>query len=383
MGFYGYQRSDGRVGVRNHVLVMSSVSCANAVVEAIGRQCPDVKTITHTEGCGRGPENIDITLRTLCGAASHPNVAAVLVIGLGCEFIKAQLVQQCADRSEHIEHISIQACGGTPKTIARGVEIVKRMLADVARLERREFGFEHLTIAVECGGSDSLSGLTANPTVGLVSDWLVAQGGTVLLSEITEFLGTEDVVSQRCANDDVRDRMLGLLKRQQVLVDRELGSLAHMVISPGNHDGGISTIQEKSLGCIRKGGTSPIQDVLQYAERPKVRGLNVMNTPGSDVFSMTGKIAGGAQILLFTTGRGSPAGSPLAPVIKISTNTALREHMPDDIDYDAGPVITGMALSDCAAGLIATVGEVANGRVTAAELTRTDLFAIHTTGPAL
>jgi altronate dehydratase large subunit len=204
-----------------------------------------------------------------------------------------------------------------------------------------------------------------------------------LLSEITEFLGTEDVVSQRCANDDVRDRMLGLLKRQQVLVDRELGSLAHMVISPGNHDGGISTIQEKSLGCIRKGGTSPIQDVLQYAERPKVRGLNVMNTPGSDVFSMTGKIAGGAQILLFTTGRGSPAGSPLAPVIKISTNTALREHMPDDIDYDAGPVITGMALSDCAAGLIATVGEVANGKSTAAELTRTDLFAIHTTGPAL
>ena len=380
MGFLGYRRKDGRVGVRNHIVVMSSVSCANGVVNGIGREVPEVKTVTHTEGCGRGPEDINITLRTLAGVANHPNVAGALIVGLGCEFVKAAFVASRAGNDDRIEYISIQESGGTPKTIAKGVEIVKRMLADAEKIEREEVGLEHLTMAVECGGSDSLSGLTANPTVGVVSDWLVGEGGSVILSEVTEFLGTEDVVAGRCADDGVKNKLLDLLGNHDKKVKKQLGPLANLVISPGNQDGGLSTIQEKSLGCIRKGGSSDIQDVIDYAEPPTKKGLNVMNAPGSDIFSITGMLAGGAQMVLFTTGRGSPAGSPFAPVVKISTNTKLSEWMPDDIDFDAGRVVDGMTLEACGAELSELVKEVASGKETAAELTKTDLFAIRTVG---
>jgi altronate dehydratase large subunit len=340
-----------------------------------------VKTITHTEGCGRGLRDFPTTLRTLANVARHPNVAGVLIVGLGCEALKAQLLAAKADENPSVEFIGIQETGGTPRTVARGVEIARRLLDEATRSERQEFGFEHLTLAMECGGSDSFSGLTANPTVGVVADWLVAQGGTVILSEVTEFIGTEPIVAERCASDEVRDKMLSLLAEQAALVKRELGELAHLVIAPGNAEGGLSSIQEKSLGCIKKGGSSPIRAVIDYAERPTQKGLCVMNTPGSDIFSITGMIAGGAQIVLFTTGRGSPAGSPVAPVVKISTNTQLFEWMPDDMDFDAGRITKGMGIEECGAELVELVKDVAGGRSTAPERTRTELFAIHTVAP--
>ncbi len=249
MKFLGYPRSDGRVGIRNHVVVMSSVSCANGVVSGIGRQIHEVKTVTHTEGCGRGPEDIAMALRTLAGVATHPNVAAILIVGLGCEVIKAQLIAEHAGTDKRIEHIDIQEAGGTPKAIARGAEIARRMLVEASKIEREEFGFEHLTLAMECGGSDAMSGLTANPSAGVAADWLVAQGGTVILAEVTEFLGTEDILATRCATDEVRERILGLLSRHHGKVKEQLGPFADLVISPGNQDGGLSSIQEKSLGC--------------------------------------------------------------------------------------------------------------------------------------
>lgn len=381
-GFLGYPRPDGRVGVRNHVVVMSSVSCANGVVSGIGRQVPQVKTVTHTEGCGRGPADIAISLRTLAGVANHPNVAGILIVGLGCEFITARLVADHAGNDQRVEHLDIQEVGGTPKAIARGVEIVQRMLAGASRIEREEFGFEHLTLAMKCGGSDAMSGLTANPAVGVAADWLVAQGGTVLLGEVTEFLGTEDILAGRCASNEVRDKILGVLSRHHRKVKEQLGPLADLVIAPGNQDGGLSSIQEKSLGCIRKGGTTDIQAVLEYAERPAKKGLNVMDAPGSDIFAMTGLVAAGAQMVLFTTGRGTPAGCPVGPVVKIATNTKIFERMPDDMDFDAGPVMAGMSIEQCGAELVGLVAEVANGKPTAAELTRTDLFSIHTVGEA-
>ena len=383
MGFLGYRRGDGGVGVRNHVLVMSSVSCANGVVQSIGNALPEVKTITHTEGCGRGPLDVPNSLRTLEGVARHPNVAAVLVVGLGCETLKAELVAERArggDRS--IETIGIQQLGGTPKTIERGVEIARRMLDDVARCRREEFGFEHLTLALECGGSDSMSGITANPCVGVVADWLIAQGGCAILSELTEFVGTEPILGQRCATPELREKLLGLLEAHGQRLERELGAFAHQVISPGNQEGGLSSIQEKSLGCIQKGGTTPIRQVVDYAEAPSEAGLVIMNTPGSDIFSITGKVAAGAQMVLFTTGRGTPAGSPIAPVVKIASNSRLFEWMPDDMDFDAGRVVAGMTIPEVGAELIDLVGEVANGRATKSELTRTELFAIHTVASA-
>ena len=382
MGFLGYSRADGRVGVRNHVVVMSSVSCANAVVEHIGRALPEVKTITHTEGCGRGPRDVSVTLRTLANVAAHPNVAGVLLVGLGCEVIKAELISSRAGNGKSVEWIGIQQSGGSPKAVARGVEIAGKLLEEAARDERREFGFEHLTLAMECGGSDAFSGLTANPSVGFVADWLVGKGGTVILSEVTEFLGTETIVADRCANDGVRGELLELLEHQNEAVKRDLGPRAHTVIAPGNQAGGLSSIQEKSLGCIKKGGTSKIQEVLDYAEAPSTKGLCVMDTPGSDIFSITGMIAGGAQIVLFTTGRGSPAGSPIAPVVKIASNTRLFEWMPDDMDFDAGLIIAGMGLEECGADLVDLVKRVASGEPTAPERTETELFAIHTVGPA-
>jgi altronate dehydratase large subunit len=382
MGFMGYPRPDGRVGVRNHVVVMSSVSCCNAVVEQIGRAVPEVKTVTHTEGCGRGPRDVEIALRTLVNVAAHPNVAGVLLVGLGCEVIKAQLIASQVGEGRPVEWIGIQQSGGTPKTVARGIEIAKELLEEAARGERREFDFEHLTLAMECGGSDAFSGLTANPSVGLVADWVIREGGNVILSEVTEFLGTEPIVAGRCASDDVRHKLLELLAYQAKTVKRELGPLAHTVIAPGNQSGGLSSIQEKSLGCIKKGGSSPIQEVLEYAERPSKQGLSVMNTPGSDIFSLTGMIAGGAQVALFTTGRGSPAGSPIAPVVKVASNTRLFEGMPDDMDFDTGRIVDGMSLKDCGAELVELVKAVASGKSTAPERTGTELFAIETVGPA-
>jgi altronate dehydratase large subunit len=383
MGFMGYRRRDGGVGVRNHVVVMSSVSCANAVVEGIGRELPDVKTVTHTEGCGRGPADFPVALRTLAGVARHPNVAAVLVVGLGCEAIKAALVvERAGDCSRPIEAIGIQECGGTPKTIARGVEIAERLLQDASENAREECGFEHLTLAMECGGSDSMSGLTANPCVGVVADWLVERGGSVVLSEITEFLGTEAIIAERCATPELRQKFLTLLRAHGERVKRELGPMANLVISPGNAEGGLSSIAEKSLGCIQKGGTSPIQDIVDYAEASEKQGLVIMNTPGSDIFSITGKIAAGAQLVLFTTGRGSPAGSPIAPVVKIASNTRVFESMPDDMDFNAGRVMGGLTISEVGAELVDLVVQVANGKATRPELTRTELFAIQTVGAA-
>jgi altronate dehydratase large subunit len=383
MGFLGYRRPDGSAGVRNHVVVMSSVSCANGVVEAIGRALPAVKTVTHSEGCGRGPADIPIAIRTLSGVARHPNVAAALVVGLGCEVLKAALVaEQALDSGKLIEILGIQECGGTPKAVAQGVEIARRMLAEASALEREECGFEQLTLAMECGGSDSMSGLTANPCVGAVADWLVARGGRVILSEITEFLGTEQIVAERCATPEVRDRLLSTLEAHAQHVKSELGPMAQFVIAPGNAEGGLSSIAEKSLGCIQKGGSSPIEEVVDYAETPTKPGLVVMNTPGSDIFSITGMIAGGAQMVLFTTGRGSPAGSPIAPVVKIASTTRLFEAMPDDMDFDAGRAMTGRTIAEAGAELTELMIEVANGRATKPELNRTELFAIHTVGAA-
>ena len=366
--------------MRNHVVVLSSVSCANGVVDGIGREVSGVKAVTHIEGCGRGFTDVALATRTLVGVLRHPNVYGALAVGLGCEVIKAAgLVQQAADCGKPLEFLEIQETGGTLRSIATGAGIVRPMVAAAAGQAREAADFEELMLAMECGGSDSLSGLTANPCIGKVSDWLVGQGGRVIMSEITEFIGAEAKVAAHCDSPDVRERMMALLADQRRRVKDSLGPLAHLVIAPGNAEGGLSSIEEKSMGSFAKAGSTMIRQVVEYAERPTARGLVVMNTPGSDVFSMTGKIAAGAQILLFSTGRGSPAGSPLVPVVKIASNTRLFERMPDDMDFDAGRAVAGRSLDELGAELRDLVVEVANGRPTKPELTRTELFAINST----
>lgn len=383
MGFMGYRRPDGSFGVRNHVVVLPSVSCANGVVQQIGRRVPGVKAITHPEGCGRGFGDVVNAWRTLVGVALNPNVAACLIVGLGCEVIKASgLYNDAVKSGKRIEFFDIQDVGGSIKAAEKGAAIAREMLAEAERFPREEAGFEHLTVAVECGGSDSFSGLTANPTVGIVADWVVAQGGCVLLSETTELIGTEELVSTRIQDPQVLKKFDDLMRRQRDKVNCGLGEAASSVIAPGNQEGGLTSIIEKSLGCVRKGGSTAIRDVIEYAERPQKKGLVIMDTPGSDIFSMTGKIAGGAQIVLFTTGRGSPAGSPIAPVIKIASNSDLFARMPDDMDFDAGRIQTGMTVDECGADLIDLMRRVASGKPVKPELTQTELFSIHSEGPA-
>ncbi len=383
MGFLGYRRPDGKCGVRNHVMVLSSVSCANGVVNAIGRALPEVKAVTHTEGCGRGVADVEITGRTLAGLCNHPNVAAVLIVGLGCEFMKApQMAEQARASGKPVETLVIQEEGGTKKTTARGIEIARKMLAGAAAAEREDCGWDQLVLGLECGGSDALSGVTANPLVGAAADWLVAQGGTVILSETTEMIGTEEILKKRAASPEIGEKLYGMIKQHTRFVKDALGPFASMVISPGNIEGGLTNITEKSLGCIIKGGTSPVNEVVDYGVAPSASGLVIMDTPGSDIFSLSGMAAGGAQLMLFTTGRGSPVGFPTVPVIKVASNTDLFNRMEDDMDVNAGRLLEGLTIADAAGELVALIKRVAEGEQPKAEANLQDCLSIHTVGPA-
>jgi altronate dehydratase large subunit len=383
MGFQGYKRPDGKCGVRNHVMVLSSVSCANGVVNAIGREVPEVKAVTHPEGCGRGIADVELTGRTVAGLCNNPNVASVLIVGLGCEFMKApQLAEQAQASGKRVESLVIQEQGGTKKTTVKGIEIARNMLAEAGSVEREDCGWDKLVLGLECGGSDALSGVTANPLVGVAADWLVAQGGTVILSETTEMIGTEEVLKKRAATPEVGEKLYGMIKDHTAFVKEALGPFASMVISPGNMEGGLTNITEKSLGCIIKGGTTPVVEVVDYGVEPMAGGLVLMDTPGSDVFSLTGMAAGGAQILLFTTGRGSPVGFPIAPVVKIASNTELFNRMEDDMDVNAGRLLEGVSIGDAGNELVTLIKRVAEGEQPKAEINLQDCLSIHTVGPA-
>jgi len=383
MGFLGYKRPDKSSGIRNYVLVMSSVSCANGVVNAIGRELPEVKTMVHTEGCGRGLADIAITTRTLAGLGKNPNVMAVLVIGLGCEFIKAPgLIDQIKASGKPAQYLVIQDEGGTTRTTKKGVEICRKFLADAAKIKPEEFGWDKLMLGLECGGSDALSGVTANPVIGVAADWLVDQGGTVILAETTEMIGTEKILSRRGQDPAMAEKITTLIQKQEKLTKDILGPLAGLVISPGNIEGGLSTIQEKALGCIIKAGNSKINEIVDYSAPPAKKGLVIMDTPGSDIFQLTGMAAAGAQVTVFSTGRGTPAGFPIMPVIKISSNTELFQKMEDDMDLDAGRVVSGTSINEVGGELVEFLKQVASGKQTKAEINKQEMFAIHTVGPA-
>jgi altronate dehydratase large subunit len=379
MKLMGYRRKDGGVGFRNHVVVISSVSCANAVVDAIGRVLPDIKTITHAEGCGRGPVDMTLTYRTMLGLCTHPNVAAVLVVGLGCEFIPAPgLAQNIAEQKKRVEHIVMQEVGGSAQAIQKGIEIAGELLKYAGSLKREECGWDEFILGLECGGSDALSGITANPLAGSVSDRVVGQGGTAMISETTEMIGTAHILARRSATLAIAEQIEDLIARQNKKVHDTLGDMAHMVISPGNVEGGLSNIVEKSLGCIVKGGTTPLNEVLEYACRPTKKGFVIMDSPGSDIFSITGMSAGGTHAIIFTTGRGSCTGFPTVPVIKIASNTSLYERMTGDMDYNAARVLEEISMEEATDEVFRLLGEVLCGEPTRAEINRQDILSIMT-----
>jgi altronate dehydratase large subunit len=371
--FNGYERPTGRVGIRNHIMIISNCSCANGIVNNIAAQVPDAVPMLHTYGCSI-PGEYDRWRRVLTGVCTNPNIYGVILVGVGCETDDAK------EMGARIHEISkmpvfaqiVQDDGGGDEVVRKCVEKARELLGQAAECKRVPVPVSKLVLGTECGGSDALSGITANPTIGYVSDWLVANGGTSLLSEAAEMIGTEDILSARAINPDVGAKIRAMIEREELEVRKYLGPDASRIIARGNMKGGLTTIQEKALGCIRKGGTSTIMDVLDYAEPIGERkGLVIMHGPGYDPVSLTGLFATGAQVFLFSTGRGNPLGYPVAPCIKICSNSSTYYRVGGkngDMDINAGAVISeGMTLEELGEYSIEYLLKVCNGQLSVPE----------------
>ncbi|WP_375535485.1 UxaA family hydrolase [Alteribacillus sp. HJP-4] len=382
--FLGYRRPDGKVGVRNHVLILPTITCATQAAKQINELVDGTVTFIHQHGCAQVGVDYEQTFRTYAGLGMNPNVYGVVVLGLGCETHQAWTVaDEIAKKSgKPVETVSIQENGGTLQTIAEGAKVASQMVQDASMVHREPCDINELIVGTECGGSDACSGLSANPAVGAVSDKLVERGATAILAETTELIGAEHLLAERAADDQVAKRVYEVIEAMenrsiQMGVDIRTGNP-----SPGNVRGGLSTLEEKSLGAANKAGTSPLQELIDYAEPPTKKGLVWMDTPGHDIEQLTGMVAGGAQVVLFTTGRGTPTGSPIAPVIKISTNTTMYESMGDNMDINAGTVIEGKESVDEVGGrLLEEIMQVSSGKKTKAEILKQHDFGIWRIGP--
>ena len=375
MKFMGYRRPDGRVGVRNCLAVIPSVFCANKTVEKIAAQIQGAVPLRHPVGCAQVGLDLELTARTLKAMACHPNVGAVLVVGLGCErFPARELYEAAVGNGKPAEVLVIQEEGGTSNTIERGVALGRKLMESVNAQRREPCDVSELIIATKCGGTDATSGLAANPVVGNMVDRIVAEGGSGILSELNELLGTERMLMKRAVSPEVaekvRDSIYEIEDLLQSSLDPSLGGKRNELISPGNFAGGVSSVVEKALGGVHKSGTSPIVDVLQYATAPEPgkRGLFLMDYESHDGEVVTGMIGCGAQIVAFTTGRGNPTGHPLAPVIKVTGNYKTYAGMKENFDFDASPVISeGHPVEELGAELFDMVLRVANYELTSAE----------------
>lgn len=369
MKFMGYVRPDGKVGVRNHLLVIPCSVCASEVAARIATHVTGAVSIANQHGCCQVGADLEQVTKTLIGLGKNPNVGAVLVVSLGCEGVPGERVtSEIASTGKKVRHIEIQECGGTLKAEMEGVKIAREMAQELAQMKRQEADISSLILSIECGGSDTTSGLASNPAAGYVSDKIVDLGGTSMFSETTELIGAEHIFARRAVSKEVGKKLIDIVrqceeKAKSMGVDMRGGQP-----TPGNIEGGISTIEEKSLGCIYKGGTKPLQGVLDYAEEPKGKGLYFMDTPGQDIESITGMTAGGSQIVIFTTGRGTPTGSPIAPVIKVTGNTSTFNKMQDNIDINAGTIVDGdETIREVGERLFEELLAVANGKLTKAE----------------
>jgi altronate hydrolase len=357
--FQGIVRADGRVATRNYIGVLSSVNCSATAARAIAdhfsrRSNPQalapfpnvdgVVALTHGTGCGMDSEGEGLrTLeRTLAGYATHANFAAVIVVGLGCESNQLQTWLAHSGLQEHgqLRTFNIQDTGGTAKTVAKGIALIEQMLPHANAVERVPCSAEHLVVGLQCGGSDGYSGISANPALGHAVDLLVAHGGTAILSETPEIYGAEHLLTRRAVRPEVGQKLLERIRWWEHYTRANNGEMNNNP-SPGNKAGGLTTILEKSLGAVAKGGTSNLQAVYEYAEPVHARGFVFMDTPGYDPVSATGQVAGGANLICFTTGRGSAYGCAPAPSLKLSTNTALWQRQQDDIDINCGEVVDG------------------------------------------
>jgi altronate hydrolase len=400
----GYDRGDSRFGTRNYIALISTVNCSASTSKYISEKfratdllkkfpgVDGVVAITHKAGCAMqydGPDHQQLD-RTLAGFARHPNVAAYVLVGLGCEtgavshLVEGQgLIQLNGSKNKPLV-LTIQECGGIGKTVDAGVRAVAELLPRVADLKRTKLGADRIILGTNCGGSDGNSGVTANPALGVASDMLVAQGGTTILGETPEIYGAEHLLTRRAVSRAVGEKLIERIKWWEWYAGI-FGAEINNNPSPGNKEGGLTTIYEKSLGAIAKGGSTALVDVVGYAELVKAKGFVVMDTPGYDPVSMTGIVAGGANVLVFTTGRGSVFGCKPAPSIKVATNTPLYEHMTDDMDVNAGVVLEGTPVEEVGRRIFEEILEVAGGKKTKSELSGVgeEEFAPWSIGPTL
>ncbi len=400
----GYDRGDGRYGTRNYIAIISTVNCSASTSKYISerfkaqdvlRQYPNVDgvvAITHKAGCAMpydGPDHRQLD-RTLAGFARHANVVAYILVGLGCEtgqavhLIENQgLVQLNGSRKKPLV-LSIQQCGGIGKTVDAGVRAIGQLLPEANAARRTELPASRLILGTNCGGSDGNSGVTANPALGVASDLLVAQGGTSILGETTEIYGAEHLLTRRAISREVGEKLVERIKWWEWYAG-VFGAEINNNPSVGNKEGGLTTIYEKSLGAVAKGGSTALVDVVGYAEPVRAKGFVVMDTPSYDPVSMTGIVAGGANVLVFTTGRGSVFGCKPAPSIKVATNTPMYEHMLDDMDVDAGVILTGTPVEHVGRQIFEEILLVASGKKTKSEHSGVgeDEFAPWTIGPVL
>lgn len=371
MTFYGYQRPDGRVGIRNHVLILPASVCASDTTRIIAQQVTGAVTFHNQNGCSQVASDQQLTMDVMAGYAANPNVYGTVVVSLGCENCQMDLVVKAIQErtNKPLKQVIIQEVGGTLKAVEAGVRYAKEMVAEASILQKQEFPISELILGTECGGSDPTSGLAANVVIGQLSDLLVAEGGTSILSETTEFIGAEHILAKRAVTPEVHDQILHIVHRYEKSLQLVGEEVREGNPSPGNKAGGITTLEEKSLGCIHKGGHSPVNAVYDYAKQVESKqGLVIMDTPGNDPSSVAAMVAGGSQVVLFSTGRGTPTGHPLAPVIKITGNRITFANMEDNIDVDASPIIYGSkTLSQMGDELMELVAQVASGRQTKAE----------------
>lgn len=384
MKFSGYVRSSGTVGVRNHVLVFPTVICAASVAQMISESVPGSVSISHPHGCGHLGAERELMLRTMAGFCANPNVGGVLLVGLGCELLTTEvLAAELRQAGQRFEMLDIQTEGGTTAAVAKGKELLEKLQRAASQDRRTPVDVARLTVGMKCGGSDTLSGLTANPAAGVAADLMVGAGGSVMITEIPEMIGAEHVLARRAA-DDVRTRLYHVVSEMESAILATGVDVRGSEPSPGNIEGGLTTLEEKSLGAILKGGTTPVRQVVSFAERPSQQGLVVMDGPALDAVCITGMLAAGAQVIVFTTGRGTPMGSAIAPVIKVASNTETYRRMKDDMDLNAGAMLDGYAsLEGIGRDIFEKILAVAGGEETRSEYHGHREFAIHTIGPAV
>jgi altronate dehydratase large subunit len=375
--FEGFRRSNGSIGVRNHVIVINTVGELASLTKKMAQLVPGVIPVAHQAGKAQYPEDLEQTMRTLKGTAGHPNVSAALFLGMGHDDPAEEIAEVLKADGHHVHAITFQKDKAITDVLKEGKLWLEKAV-ELSRIQKKETAdVTELVIGLECGGSDAWSGITANPAIGACSDAIVRDGGTSILAETTEAIGAEHILANRAISPDVGETFLQIVKEYEERIRDTGEDIRSANPTPGNMAGGLTTLEEKSLGCIKKGGNSTLMEVIAYAEKPTEKGFIFMDTPGYDVESVAGLAAGGAQIVLFSTGKGSPTGSPIVPVIKIGTNPRLYEIMSEHIDVNAGKIIEGLnTIDEIGEEIYELIMDTANGALTAAEKHKNQEFAI-------